>query len=173
MSKDDRVEVTQADRQVARAIYGFIRRELDDSAYRVAAAHRLAATPPSPPAMGEVADMCERLRQKEDSGQRTLGSGWIGSDGKGGMSGGEKIMRLRNPDGPAAADLLASLTVPEPDKEVLERVARVAYLEALTAGWNSGMARETMDADYAERSWLASDAAAAIRALKEHNHVEG
>jgi hypothetical protein len=60
MSKDDRVEVIQADRQVARAIYGFIRRELDDRAYRVAAAHRLAATPPSPPAMGEVATQAMR-----------------------------------------------------------------------------------------------------------------
>jgi hypothetical protein len=62
MSKDEIVEVTAADRQAASAIYGFIRRELDDRAYQIAAAHRLSATPPSPPAMGEV----ERLKAENE-----------------------------------------------------------------------------------------------------------
>ncbi|BCA57666.1 hypothetical protein [Sphingomonas sp. HMP6] len=68
---------------------------------------------------------------------------------------------------------ITSLTVPERDKDVAERVARLAYSEALTAGWNSGMAREPMDANYAKRAWLASDAAAAIAALRPQVVGEG
>jgi hypothetical protein len=137
MSKDD-VEVTQADRQAASAIYGFIRRELDDRAYQIAAAHRLSATPPSPPAMVEHSfGNC-----KDCPGVHSLMCCRKGS---------------------------TSLTVPEPDKEVVERVARAIYLQ-----YCAGLQAKNANYDLVDEHWKATVwRAKAIAALRPQVGEEG
>ena len=58
-------------------------------------------------------DLVKRLRATERSGQYAIGGGNISTDGTMESWGGEPIMRLRNPDGPEAADLIERLTTPQ------------------------------------------------------------
>lgn len=56
--------------------------------------------------------------------------------------------------------VLSQASESQSQPEMDEVALRNAFLEGLRSGWNSGRAGETMDDDYAERSWQASDAAA-------------
>jgi hypothetical protein len=69
----------------------------------------------------EVDALIERLRAQEDSGRRTMGGASLSSDGTFTSWGCEPIMRARNPDGNAAADLIAA------QREALEAIARGRY----------------------------------------------
>src|SRR3990167_7955073 len=60
----------------------------------------------------EIERLTERLKEKIDSGRRTVGGGVIGTGKCETLVtwGGEKIMILRNPDGSAAVNIIADLT---------------------------------------------------------------
>lgn len=62
------------------------------------------------PTAAAVAAMVERLRASRDSGMRSVGGASISADGSFKSWGGEPIMALVNPDGPAAADMLTTLS---------------------------------------------------------------
>jgi hypothetical protein len=63
MSKDDMIEVTQADREAAKSIL-WVKTIIDDieSIEQAFARHRLSSTPPSPPAMVEVEQALEHVK---------------------------------------------------------------------------------------------------------------
>jgi hypothetical protein len=111
----------------------------------------------------EMAQLIERLRATEHRGRFEHGGGTIASDGTCTSWGGERIMELRNPDGPAAADMLEALAALESSPadgatggvraEVIEECARVADEQAN---------EKSAHPEYNMGCW---DAANAIRAL--------
>ena len=68
-----------------------------------------------------IAGLVDRLRERIDSGHRTLGGGTVDHNGKGSMWGNHPIMVLRNPNGPEAAAEIERLTAALAVKVQLER----------------------------------------------------
>ena len=78
------------------------------------------------PITAEDMVLIERLRRRVDSGRRTLGGASMTTDHEGKVVttsyGGEPIMVLANPDGPAAVDLIERLAARTPDAATVERL---------------------------------------------------
>lgn len=92
--------------------------------------------------------LIERLRAKHHNGQFTLGGATIDATGKGTSWGGEKIMVLVNPDGPAAADEIERLSALQQPDERDEEIARLraalieTYEETLWNAYHTGHERD-------------------------------
>lgn len=109
-----------------------------------------ASTITKAPAMTDLDALLERLTSKVHRGNYTMGQGRVNSDGTCSINGGEKIMELRNPDGPAAAAAIRELRarVEEADSLAVEcaamaqakRDALKKDIERLTSAYAIGKA---------------------------------
>lgn len=81
-------------------------------------------------------ELIERLRRKVDTGKRTMGGGSVSHDGKAEMWGNHPIYALANPDGPEAADALATLSakLAEVERERDEAIADKVHYQKM---WSS------------------------------------